>query len=507
MRNAVRMVVLVLSGALSVGCILPRYYPLPPFEQSHAVMIEKAIAGVPVTALVKDYIKKNEKVAVVSMENMVSRGDLRFDLMVDDNFIQNLTSAGYRVLERDETMITRIVPEQGINYKRVMLRQLPTHPSIVLMDGLEAEGLSYVDPLRLKEQVAAAAQGRTGDEITLNVDRLNLAEVTGFYKQLKDDYQALEGQLIRMDTADVMVSYRILDFGIQPDVFNRKVGEVNPVTGRERFFSCKRWVTDVHRNAMARLFVRVMDAKTGEVRIAKVLQNQIEDTIAMKQDWDECESHYLKRLGDFLKLVDYYKYEWKDQQLPDQQGAETKAGRVQTVQKRNIFGQAKATSANVTAPTSTTGSEKTNIFGRVMGPDTTPSMSNKGEYIFPNLISFNVLGGPTFGDYTYGVVMPGVMYSRALKNNWGILASVNFDAMGDAGAVIALGAVRDTSATVRSGFRLGYATGFGGPFLSFPITWRMGSFALTLDFGGIVGFSYGGVQGGPLLGLGAGLAF
>ncbi|MCX7038231.1 MAG: hypothetical protein NT005_03725, partial [Spirochaetes bacterium] len=86
-------------------------------------------------------------------------------------------------------------------------------------------------------------------------------------------------------------------------------------------------------------------------------------------------------------------------------------------------------------------------------------------------------------------------------------ASVNFDAMGDAGAVIALGAVRDTSATVRSGFRLGYATGFRGPFLSFPITWRMGSFALTLDFGGIVGFSYGGVQGGPLLGLGAGLAF
>lgn len=506
MRNVVRMVVLVLCGALWVGCILPRYYPLPPFEQSHALMIEKAIAGVPIAALVKDYIKRNEKIAVVSMENMVSRGDLRFDLMVDDNFIQNLTSTGCRVLERDETMITRIVPEQGVNYKRVMLRQLPTHPSIVLMDGLEAEGLSYVDPLRLKEQVGAAGQRRTGDDITLNVDRLNLAEVTGFYKQLKDDYQALEGQLIRMDTADVMVSYRILDFGIRPDVFNRKVGEVNPVTGRERFFSCKRWVTDVHRSAMARLFVRVMDAKTGEVRIAKVLQNQIEDTITMKQDWDECESHYLKRLGDFLRLIDYYKYEWKDQQLPNQKGAETKAGRAQTVQKRNIFGQAMDTGASA-APAAVTGAEKTNIFGRVMGPDTTPSMSSKGEYIFPNLISLNVLGGPMFGAYTDGAVLPGVMYSRALRNNWGVLASVNVDALGDIGVAIALGVVRDSSETVRAGFRLGYATGFEGPFLSFPITWRIGTFALSLDFGGVVGFANGDVQGGPLFGLGAGLAF
>ncbi|MBE3129855.1 MAG: hypothetical protein IMZ54_03940, partial [Acidobacteria bacterium] len=295
MKRIFRIGLTLFSAVLFMGCLIPpKYYPLPSFDQSHAIMIEKAISGVQLVPMVKDYIRKTERVAVVSMEDLTSRGDQRFQLMADDNLIQSLTSSGYRVLERDENMITRIIPEQGTTYKRQLLRQLPTHPSITLMDGLAREGIGYVDPLQLRTEVERIARQRAGDDITINVDRQNLADVTGFYKQLKDDYQTLEGQLLHMDTADVMVSYRILEFGIRPDVFSRKIGKVDPESGRESFFSCKHWITDIRRDAIARIFVRVMDAKTGEVRIAKVLQNSISDNITLKQDKDEQEGHYLK---------------------------------------------------------------------------------------------------------------------------------------------------------------------------------------------------------------------
>jgi hypothetical protein len=44
-------------------------------------------------------------------------------------------------------------------------------------------------------------------------------------------------------------------------------------------------------------------------------------------------------------------------------------------------------------------------------------MSGNGEYIFPNLISLNVVGGPMFGFYSSEAVKLGLMHSRVLKNN------------------------------------------------------------------------------------------
>lgn len=484
MKRILRVGFALCCAVLSLGCLVPpKYYPLPSFDQSHAVMIEKAIAGVQLVPMVKDYIRKTERVAVVSMEDLTSRGDQRFQLMVDDNFIQSMTSSGYRILERDENMITRIIPEQGTTYKRKLLRQLPTHPSITLMDGLEREGIGYVDPFQLRTEVERIAKQKAGDDITINVDRQNLVDVTGFYKQLKDDYQALEGQLLHMDTADVMISYRILEFGILPDVFSRKIGKIDPESGKESFFSCKRWITDIKRDAIARLFVRVMDAKTGEVRIAKVLQNSISDSITLKQDKDELEGHYLKRLADYLALIDKYTYKWNDQQLPVQQGASTEAGRMQaaTSQKRNLFGQ-------------------------VMGAETTTAVDMKGGYIYPNLVSLNVIGGATFGENEGSVIMPGIIYSRALKGNMGILGSINAYLGWNSGAVFAVGVTKDVSEKLRTAFRFGGGFGLDGIFLSFPITFRLGMVGLTLDLGGVLSFDSG-ISGGPVGGIGVGLAF
>jgi hypothetical protein len=484
MKTVARTVVIVLWALAAAGCLVPpKYYPLPPLDQSHAIMIEKAIAGLQIVSMVKDYVRRTEKVAVVSMEDLTSRGDQRFQLVVDDNLIQSLTTAGYRVLERDENMITRIIPEQGTTYKRKLLRQLPTHPSITLMDGLEREGIGYVDPLQLREETARVAKENAGSDVTINVDRLNLAEVTGFYKQLKDDYQALEGQLLHMDTADVMVSYRILEFGILPDVFSRKIGKIDPETGRERFFSCKSWITDIKRDAVARLFVRVMDAKTGEVRMARVIENSLSDTITLKQDKDEREGHYLKRLADYLALLDRYTYKWNDQQLPVQQGAAAQAGRVQAAV-----------------------SQRKNIFGQVVGPDVPQAApARRTDVAYPNLVALNILGGATFGWDESTVVMPGIMYSRSIWGTTGLMGGINAYLGYNTGAVFSVGVTKDFSDLIRGAFRFGGGFGLNGIFFSFPTTFRFGWFGLTLDIGGV--YSFDDEAGGPVGGIGLGISF
>jgi hypothetical protein len=484
MKTVVRAAVILAWVLAAAGCLVPpKYYPLPPLDQSHAIMIERAIAGLQIVPMVKDYIKRTEKVAVVSMEDLTSRGDQRFQLVVDDNLIQSLTASGYRVLERDENMITRIIPEQGTTYKRRLLRQLPTHPSLTLMDGLEREGIGYVDPLELRTVTGGSDREKAENDVTINVDRLNLAEVTGFYKQLKDDYQALEGQLLRMDTADVMVSYRILEFGILPDVFSRKIGKIDAETGREQFFSCKHWITDIKRDAVARLFVRVMDAKTGEVRIAKVLENCLTDTITLKQDKDEREGHYLKRLADYLALLDRYTYKWNDQQLPVQQGAATQAGRVQAAV-----------------------SQRKNIFGQVVGPDVPiVAPERKASVGYPNIVSLNVLGGATFGWDESTVIMPGISYSRSIWGTTGMMGGINAYLGYDTGAVFSVGVTKDFSDLIRGAVRFGGGFGLNGIFFSIPTTFRLGWFGLTVDVGGV--YSFSDEAGGPVGGISLGIAF
>lgn len=351
------------------------------------------------------------------------------------------------------------------------------------MDGLEREGIGYVDPLQLREEAVRAANENAGRDVTINVDRLNLADVTGFYKQLKDDYQALEGQLLHMDTADVMVSYRILEFGILPDVFSRKIGKIDPETGRERFFSRKYWITDIKRDAVARLFVRVMDAKTGEVRVAKVVENSLSDTITLKQDKDEREAHYLRRLADYLALLDKYTYKWNDQQLPVQQGAATQAGRMQAAV-----------------------SQRKNIFGQVVGSDVpTVAPARKSDVAYPNLVALNVLGGATFGWDESSVIMPGIMYSRSIWGTTGLLGGINAYLGYNSGAVFSVGITKDFSEVIRGAVRFGGGFGLNGIFISIPTTFRMGWFGLTVDIGGV--YSFEDEAGGPVAGLSLGIAF
>ncbi|MBN1834918.1 MAG: hypothetical protein JW820_03645, partial [Spirochaetales bacterium] len=201
--------VLLLAGCVTVE----KQYIKPSYDQSHAVLIERTVADLAVAEMVQSYVRSTEKVVVANIER-TTNDDFFLTYMVDDHLIANLTQAGYKVLERDEDMIVRLMPEQSPTYKRKLLRTLPMDPALVLMDNIEKEGLDYVDPVQIDEWERVSAG--EGKDINLRVDRVNLADVLTFYKDLKTDYRAIESE-IKMTSADVIIAYRVLECGIVYD--------------------------------------------------------------------------------------------------------------------------------------------------------------------------------------------------------------------------------------------------------------------------------------------------
>ncbi len=286
--------VLAAAGCASLLPTEPKYYPKPTFDQSHAILIDRTVDGIPLVAAVKDYVRKTEKLVVESIEqNYV--GDAPINYLIDDNFISNLTEAGYRVLERDDNMMGRIIPEQSGTYKRSLNGLLPAPPSVAVIDALRENGLS-------------------------SLDGLSPSDLSALYKQLKEDYAALEAQQVRLDSADVIITYRLLECGIILDIEKKKQGKINASTGAEDPSSPKVWTYNIRRDALARVFLRVMDAKTGEIRMAKTLQNETTDTVTFRQEDGEKDADFFARIDGYIALFAKYHYTYYDQQLPNQKG-------------------------------------------------------------------------------------------------------------------------------------------------------------------------------------------
>ena len=267
-------------------------YPKPTFDQSHAILIDKTVNGLPIVSTIRDYVKKDEKIVIACIEKWNS-GDKASNYLIDDNFILNLVSEGYRVLERDDHMIIRILPEQTATYKRSLLGTIPTPPGVVILDSMEMFGPDYLS-------------------------NLTTAELSDLYRQLKDDYAIFDSQNSRMETANVILSYRLLECGIVCHIEKKQQGNIDIKTGKEDALSPKLWTYDIKRDSLVRLFVRVMDAKTGEIRIAKTVQNQLTDVVTLKQDKEESDPAFFARIDEYLLMLSKYHYTFYDQQLPNQ---------------------------------------------------------------------------------------------------------------------------------------------------------------------------------------------
>jgi hypothetical protein len=123
-----------------------------------------------------------------------------------------------------------------------------------------------------------------------------------------------------MESADVIVSYRLLEMGIRTQVNKRQ----EPATAEMKakgIYADTPWTWNVNRECLARLFVRVMDSKSGEIRAAGLLQNmQSDKTVSLTQFKDEDDSTFNTRANAYVAALEKYHYSWFEQQLPNKNG-------------------------------------------------------------------------------------------------------------------------------------------------------------------------------------------
>ncbi len=429
----------------------PKYYTKPSFDQSHAILIDKTVAGLPVSALVKNCVKKTEKIAVMSLEKTYS-GDNGVNYLIDDNLIATLATDGYRVLERDDNLMGWILPEQSGLYKGSLHRILPLPPAIAMIDAL----------------------GEAGSH-----DASTDTDAAGLYRQLKEDYAALEAQQVRMDSADIVVSYRLLECGIIFDIEKKKQGTID-ATGKENPNSPKLWTYNIKRDALARMFVRVTDAKTGEIRNADVLQNELTDTVTFRQDKDETDAAYFARINEYLDLLSKYHYTYYDQQLPNQKG----------------------TGSQVVAVTDT--SKPT---GLLLGSMQT-SAASRGK-TFPGTVLYaEVMGGLIMTEGTGEpasdpMFMVDASFSTLLFKPLGLLAGFSYNSALD-DAIVSLGITYDIGTMMRMGLRGGITVGsVPGGMVSAPFVFNFTTWLLSVD----VGVTFSDTSTGFFAGIGAGFGF
>jgi hypothetical protein len=259
---------------------------------------ENALKGLDIAKAVNAYVRPGEKLAVVSIERMLT-GDYPVNYIIEDNLIANLVGAHYVVVERDEDLLARILYEQGDRYQRV----IPDSPAAILLGGVEAKGMAF-----LGQQPTGSAPISAKDTIE-------------FFTKLGDFYRDMLSQ-VKVVNADVLISYRVLECGIMVEKEAPRRASTKDKAGASSADGSLLDPLKVNfkREAMARIAVRIVDAKTGEIRFAGILENRAKDTLAFEQEKGMTEIQFLGNVQQYQEYLENFHYTFYDQQLPNVKG-------------------------------------------------------------------------------------------------------------------------------------------------------------------------------------------
>ena len=289
----------------------------PAFDNSHAILIEKAVQGLPLIETISGTIDDDEDIVVASIES-TTHDDQGISYLVEDSLIFNLSKEGYTVLERDNHILYQMSNEQGEVYNAFALRNYPQHPIYTLLKQLEEKGLDYFSAQDVKDGIEKMDEIENVEALSAlkEINRVDLEQMIEFYLSLKEEYSNLVevvNENSSMKTADVFVSYRLLEAGILVDIEREQIQRET-----DNFPTKILWRHKYNRNAIARVFFRIIDAKTGEIRTARILENQVTDTIEFQQGDDESEKDYNTRITKYQNLLEDYHFTYYEQQLPNQ---------------------------------------------------------------------------------------------------------------------------------------------------------------------------------------------
>ncbi|MBI9107133.1 MAG: hypothetical protein JEZ04_10340 [Spirochaetales bacterium] len=395
--------ILIMLVALT-GCLTPtasvevkQDQDRPTFNDSHAILIEKTIREIPIKNLITGNIKSGEKVIVAAMEK-VYNDETGLVPLIEDNLIYNVTELGYAVLEREDEILFQLDRERGNVYTAFAERNLPVDPILRLIYEMDKNGLNYLD---FSEVLTVANNGLVvnGNETLTSLDTIDpavYAEILSFYKSLDASFFEKRNNAVadvQLLTADVLVSYRVLECGILIDIEQKEV-EQSEKSSTLSDETKKLWRHKYSREANTRLFVRVIDAKTGEIRGAKIVENINNDEIEFWQGDEESDGDYFRRMTAYEKLLRNYHYSYYDQQLPLQRGTSAQQVFVKNEKVNEGDGQADAGFFGG-------GEESDSLSLSVSGGDA--EMSNEDLWA-----TIGIAGGIGLGAILIGVLLAGL---------------------------------------------------------------------------------------------------
>jgi len=289
---------LALTSCVSVQTVDEKPVLKPSFDNSHAMLIENALEGLDIAKAVNPFVRSGEKLAVVSIERALT-GDYPVNYIIEDNLIANLVAADYTVIERDEDLLARILYEQGDRYQRV----IPDSPASILLKGIEENGMSFL------------GTHPDGSAVMSSKDAID------FFSKLGDFYRDMPSQ-VKVTNADLLITYRVLECGIMVE---KEAPRRAAAADKKDAKSGSAVVADLlkvnfKREAMARIAVRIVDAKTGEIRYAGILENRAKDTLAFEQEKGMTELQFLSNVEQYQDYLENFHYTFYDQQLPNVKG-------------------------------------------------------------------------------------------------------------------------------------------------------------------------------------------
>lgn len=239
-----KIILLVLSLSILFGCAtLPE---IPKFEDSNAYLIKQSIEQINIVDTLSDYIDKEDKIALVSLENPKTF-DNSITSVIEDVFLKQFVDKGYFVVERDDDLLYRLMSESDTtfsylfhNKKRSSYRSFDAG----FQSGFARVG-NILNPYATAHSEAAVAAA----------SRFN--EIENF-----DNYKIPTNLL----PADKIIAYRVLEAGI---VYEYE-GDVS-------------FADSLNRIANTILLLRTEDAQTGKIINITSVKGNITDKISKEE--------------------------------------------------------------------------------------------------------------------------------------------------------------------------------------------------------------------------------
>ena len=198
----------------------------------------------------KSYLLVSNYWHILNIENYKTL-DVSIYASLEDEIVKEFVTKGYKVLERDDHMVKRLVSESETKYRDLF----PFGESGTISGEGEGEKRSSKS-----QDININITDKTNENTSKRDFENNSSS------RSRAETRFLEGYPTLLNSADKIISYRVIESGIIYD-YNEKEAKVG----------------EVEREARTILEVRLTDAKSGEILNALTLDGQANDFIDKKE--------------------------------------------------------------------------------------------------------------------------------------------------------------------------------------------------------------------------------